>query len=81
MVKLNRTRGRSLPLFKANGKINDKLPKTIKESLDPPAEEIVETNKEEIARRNKKISEIQDRLKTIRIKVRKGNSTKLLLKK
>ena len=58
MVKLNRLRGRSISLFKADGEINNKLPKTIIDSLGLPADKIVETNEEEIARRNKKISEL-----------------------
>ena len=51
-------------LLKANGELNDKLPKTIIKSLGPPAEDIVETNGEEIAKRSKKISELQDQLAT-----------------
>ena len=62
MVRLNTNEGKYHLLFKADGELNDKLPKTIKESLGPPAEKIVETNEEEIARRNKKISELQDQL-------------------
>ena len=49
-------------LFKPNGELNDKLPKTIKDYIVPPSEKIVENNEEEIARRNKKISELQDQL-------------------
>ena len=62
MVRLKRLGGRPVSLFKADGKLNDKLPKTIKESLGPPADKIVETNEEGIAIRNKKISELQDQL-------------------
>ena len=62
MVRLKRDRGKYYPLFNADDKLNDKLPK--KEYLGPPAEEIVETNEEEIARRNKRISELQDQLET-----------------
>ena len=54
IMKLKRLGGRPVSLFKADGKLNDKLPKTIKESLGPPADKIVETNEEEIARRNKR---------------------------
>ena len=54
IVRLNRNKGKSYQLFKANGEVNGKLPKTIIESLGQPAEEIFETNGEEIARRNKK---------------------------
>ena len=62
IVKLKRLDERPVSLFRADGELNAKLPKTIKESLGPPAEKIVETNEEEIARRNKKISELQDQL-------------------
>ena len=54
MARLNRDRGKYYPLFKADGKLNDKLPKTIKEYLGPPAEEIVKTNEDEIARHQEK---------------------------
>ena len=62
MVRLNRDRGKYYPLFKGNGELNDKLPKKVKYSLGPPAEKIVETNEEKIAKLNKKISELQDQL-------------------
>ena len=62
IVKLNRDRGKYHQLFKGNDELNDKLPKTIIDSLGTPADKIVETNEEEMARRNKKISESQDQL-------------------
>ena len=62
IVKLNRDRGKYHQLFKGNDEVNDKLPKTIIDSLGSPADKIVETKEEEIARRNKKISELQDQL-------------------
>ena len=62
IVKLKRLGGRPVSLLKADGKLNDKLPKTIKESLGLPAGKIVETNEEDIARRYKKISELQKQL-------------------
>ena len=42
--------------------IASKLPNEIIKALETRAEKIVETNEEEIARRNKKISELQDQL-------------------
>ena len=53
-VKLIREKGKSYPLFNKDGELNDKLPKTIKDALGTPAEDIVETNREEITRREKK---------------------------
>ena len=64
IVRLKRFGGKPIPFLKANGELNDKLPKTIIKSLGPPAEDIVETNGEEIAKRSKKISELQDQLAT-----------------
>ena len=58
-VKLIRTNSKYSPLFNKDGEVNDKLPKTIKDALGTPAEDIVETNREEITRREKKIQELQ----------------------
>ena len=58
-VKLIRSNSKYSPLFNKDGELNDKLPKTIKDALGPPAEDIVETNREEITRREKKIQELQ----------------------
>ena len=58
-VKLIRTNSKYSPLFNKDDELNDKLPKTIKDALGPPAEDIVETNREEISRREKKIQELQ----------------------
>ena len=58
-VKLIREKEKSYPLFNKDGELNDKLPKTIKDALGTPAEDIVETNREEITRREKKIQELQ----------------------
>ena len=66
IVKLKRLGGRSLPLFKADIEINEKLPKTIKESLGPPADKIVETNEGEILRRQDKIAELLIQLQKTR---------------
>ena len=54
MVKLNRIDGKSHLLLNRYGKLNEKIPVAIKDYLGLQAEEIVETNEEEIARRNKK---------------------------
>ena len=64
MVRLNRIDGKYHPLFDKYGKLNKKLPKTVIDSLGPPAKDIVETNGEEIAKRSKKISELQEQLAT-----------------
>ena len=58
-VKLIRSNSKYSPLFNKDDELNDKLPKTIKDALGPPAEDIVETNREEISRREKKIQELQ----------------------
>ena len=58
-VKLIRSNSKYSPLFNKDGELNDKLPKTIKDALGAPAEDIVETNREEITRREKKIQELQ----------------------
>ena len=58
-VKLIRSNSKYSPLFNKDDELNDKLPKTIKDALGPPAEDIVETNREEITRCEKKIQELQ----------------------
>ena len=63
-MKLNPTGGNYHPLFNSGGEVSNKLPKSITDNLGQSAENIVETNKEEIARRNKKISELQEQLET-----------------
>ena len=62
VVKLNRAGGKYHPLFSSDGEVSKKLPKSITDNLGESAEKIVETNVEEIARRSKKISELQDQL-------------------
>ena len=54
-------------IIDADGNVNEreiKKLKKIKNSLGPPAEDIVETNREEITRREKKIQELQASRKT-----------------
>ena len=58
-VKLIRTNSKYSHLFNKDGEVNDKLPKTIKDALGTTAEDIVETNREEISRCEKKIQELQ----------------------
>ena len=61
-VKLIRGNAKYSPLFNKDGELNEKLPKTIKDALGPPAEDIIRT-KEEISRREKK-KELQASLET-----------------
>ena len=58
-VKLIRTNSKYSHLFNKDGEVNDKLPKTIKDALGTTGEDIVETNREEISRCEKKIQELQ----------------------
>ena len=58
-VKLIREGGKDHLLFKSDGEVNEKIPKTIKDALGTPAEDIVETKREEITRRENKIKELQ----------------------
>ena len=53
-VKLIRSNAKPAPLFNKDGEVNKKLPETIIKALGTPAEDIVETNLEEISRREKK---------------------------
>ena len=63
-VRLIRNKGKSYQLFKVNGEINDKLPKTVVNSLGKSAEEIFETNGEEIARHQERIAELREQRAT-----------------
>ena len=58
-VRLKRGGGKDHLLFKPDGEVNEKLPKTIIEALGTPAEDIIRTKEEEISRREKKIDELQ----------------------
>ena len=58
-MKLIRSNSKYSPLFNKDDELNDKLPKTIKDALGATAEDITETNREEISRREKKIQELQ----------------------
>ena len=57
-MKLIRSNAKPAPLFNKDGEVNEKLPETIIKALGTPAEDIVETNREEISRREKKIDEL-----------------------
>ena len=63
-VQLIRKKGKSYTLFNKDGEVNEKLPKTIIKALGPSAEDIVETNREEISRRENKIQELNDSRET-----------------
>ena len=66
VVRMKRKGGKSYPLFKPDGELNEKLPKTIKESLGPTAEKVIETDKREITRRREKEKELESSLKDAR---------------
>ena len=63
-VRLMRKGGKTSLLFKPDGELNGKLPETIIKALGPRAEDIVETNREEMTRRENKIDELNDSLET-----------------
>ena len=63
-VKLIREGGKYHLLFNSDGEVNEKIPKTIKDALGTPAEDIVETKREEITRHENKIKELNDSLET-----------------
>ena len=58
-VKLIRSNAKYSPLFNKDGELNEKIPKTIIKALGTPAEDIIRIKEEEIARREKKIDELQ----------------------
>ena len=64
-VRMKRKGGKSYPLFKSDGETNDKLPKTIKESLGPSAEKVIETNEREISRRREKVRDLESSRKEV----------------
>ena len=63
VVRMKRKGGKSYPLFKPDGELNEKLPKTIKESLGPTAEKVIETNDRGITRTREKEKELESSLK------------------
>ena len=66
VVRLKRQGGKAYTLFKSDGEPNDKLPKTIKDSLGPTAEEVIETNEREISRRREKVKELESSRRDVR---------------
>ena len=66
VVRMKRKGGKSYPLFKTDGELNDKLPKTIKESLGPTAEEVITSNEREISRRKEKVRDLESSRKEVR---------------
>ena len=58
-VKLNRSGGKSYPLFNPDGEINEKLPATVKKSLGPSAEEVVERGRNEARKIRRKVDELR----------------------
>ena len=63
VVRMKRKGGKSYPLFKPDGELNEKLPKTIKESLGPTFEEVIETDERGITRTREKEKELESSLK------------------
>ena len=59
VVRMKRRGGKSYPLFRSDGEPNEKLPKTIRESLGPSAERVIETNEREITRRREKVRDLE----------------------
>ena len=66
VVRMKRKGGKSYPLFKPDGELNEKLPKTIKESLGPTNVEVIETNDRGITRIREKEKELESSLKDAR---------------
>ena len=66
VVKLKKLGSKSHILFKSNGEPNDKLPKSIKDSLGPTAEEVIKVNENEITRRREKVKELESSSKEAR---------------
>ena len=46
-------------LFNSDGEVNEKIPKTIKDALGTPSEDIIRANEEEITRRENRIKELK----------------------
>ena len=63
VVKLLRKGSKPYVLFKGDDELNDGLPDTIKNSLGPMAEEVVEANDGEITKRKTMISKLKEKLR------------------
>ena len=62
-VRMKRKGGKNYPIFKPDGKLNEKLPQTIKESLGPTAEKVTKSNEAEITRRKEKVKDLESERK------------------
>ena len=63
VIKLLRKGSKPYVLFKGDDELNDGLPDTIKNSLGPMAEEVMEANDGEITKRKTMISKLKDKLR------------------
>ena len=59
IVKVIRTGAKEYPLFKANGDLNEKVSKTIKDALGPPVDEVLQALDAEESRRIEKVNELK----------------------
>ena len=64
VVKLTRKGGKIHKLFDKDGKLNGKLPDTIKKCLSPPAEEIIMSNEETNSKHNERLKHLEAKLET-----------------
>lgn len=62
VVTLKKSNAKPHPLFKSTGQLNNKLPKTITESLGPSAKEAIESIETETTRRKEKVKELESAL-------------------
>ena len=60
IVRLIRSGSKFHLLFKSNGEVNDKLPKTITKALGPPAEEVIRSNEETNLKLKERVKKIGD---------------------
>ena len=64
VVKLTRKGGKIHKLFDKDGKLNGKLPDTIKKCLGPPAEEVIMSNEETNSNQNERLKHLDAKLET-----------------
>ncbi len=64
VVKLKRLGGKRYALFKSDGEVNDKLPKSISNRLGPTAEDIISVNEETISKHRERVKELEVRRET-----------------
>ena len=65
VVRLKRLGGKSYPLFRPDGEVNDKLPKKISQSLGPTAEDIIIINEEAISKRQEELKDLETRREAV----------------